>query len=55
MLEDFTSEHEENENNTCCDNCNSNFQYACEGLKYTLTNDTWLCLVCLTDLPEGTD
>ena len=55
LNENEISENEEKEKNICCDNCNSNFHYGCQGLKSTLTNDTWLCLVYLTDLPEGTE
>ena len=55
LNENEISENEEKERNICCDNCNSNFHYGCQGLKSTPTNDIWLYLVCLTNLPEVTE
>ena len=55
LNENDISENGEKEKNRSCDNCNKNFHYGCQGLKLTPTNDTWLCLVCLTDLAKGTE
>ena len=53
LKEDEIAKDEAEEKSICCDQCNSWYHYKCQSITHLDQEINWLCLNCLTDLPEN--